>query len=110
MPNERQTRRHRRRLNVSLGGRLPAVTADVSLEGFSVEMSHVFVPGSRVHGTLHLGEREVPFKGEVAWATPGNPQASTLSRFGVRFTETPDGLRDALQRIGSRRLVRWHSR
>ena len=110
MPNQRKTRRHHRRLNVSLGGRLSAVTADVSTDGFSVEMPHVFLPGSPVHGLLHLASGEVPFKGEVTWAKPGNPQASTLSCFGVRFTEPPAGLSDALEKMARRKLVRWHSR
>ena len=84
--------RQRRRLEVSFGGRLPAVTADVSMGGFCAEMPGVFLPGSIVHGLVKMGDRVFPFAGEVAWARAGNPQASLHSQFGVRFTHVAKDL------------------
>lgn len=92
---------------VTLGHRLPAITADVSSGGFCAEMSQVFLPGSVVHGTIALGDHEVPFKGEVTWAKPGDPRASTRSRFGVRFTEIRDDFKDFFKRPEVKHLVRW---
>lgn len=87
MAKDRLSARLRRRLRVSLGGKLPAVTANVSRQGFCAEMSGVFLPGSQVHGELEVGGKRYPFKGEVAWARAGDPRLSVASRFGVRFTE-----------------------
>ena len=110
MPNDRLLPRHRRRLTVSLGDRLPAITADVSSGGFSAEMPQVFLPGSLVHGTLQLGAQEVPFKGQVTWAQPGDPMANTRSRFGVRFTEISKDFQEFFRRPEARMMVRWHTR
>jgi len=96
--NRRLAIRRRRRLPVTLGGRLSAVTAEVSETGFSAEMAGVFVPGSAVHGTVNCGDRELPFRGIVSWAEPGHPRLSVASRFGVRFTGEVDGLGEALER------------
>ncbi len=93
MTTRRTTLRRSFRLPLSLGRRLPALTADVSRGGFSAELPQVFVPGSQVHGFFLLDDREINFKGTVAWAVPGNPQASVYSRIGVRFDELPEGLR-----------------
>ncbi len=90
--------RHRRRLSVSLGERLPAFTADVSPGGFSGEMAGVFMPGSTVHGSILMGRTRYSFEGEVRWAHPGNPSLSLRSRFGVRFTRIPQALRDVLEK------------
>jgi len=90
--------RRRRRLPVTLGGRLAAVTAEVSETGFSAEMMQVFLPGSKVHGTIHSGGRDLPFRGVVSWAEPGHPLLSISSRFGVRFTAEVEGLSDQLDR------------
>jgi len=90
--------RRRRRLPVTLGGRLAAVTAEVSETGFSAEMMHVFLPGSAVHGTICCGDRELPFRGVVSWAEPGHPRLSITSRFGVRFTAEVEGLSELLDR------------
>ncbi|MFZ5470805.1 MAG: PilZ domain-containing protein [Myxococcota bacterium] len=68
------------------------MTVDVSRRGFRIEMPQVFVPGSLVHGYVLDGERQLPFTGEVTWAQPGNPQASTYSAMGVRFTELSPAL------------------
>ena len=86
MSNRRLMIRRRRRLPVTLGGRLAAVTAEVSETGFSAEMMQVFLPGSKVHGTINCGDRDLAFRGVVSWAEPGHPHLSIASRFGVRFT------------------------
>lgn len=88
----RQTIRRSVRLPLSLGRRLPALSADVSRGGFQAELPQVFLPGARVQGTFFLGKGEVPFSGTVAWAVPGNPQLSVFSRIGVRFDALPEGL------------------
>ena len=98
MSNRRLALRRRRRLPVTLGGRLAAVTAEVSETGFSAEMGEVFVPGSAVHGTINCGDRELPFRGIVSWAEPGHPRLSIASHFGVRFTAEVEGLGEALER------------
>jgi hypothetical protein len=96
------TLRRTLRLPLSLGRRLPALTADVSRGGFQAELPQVFLPGSKVHGYFLLNEAEVPFTGRVAWAQPGNPQASVFSRVGVRFDEVPKALKPLLNRAGAR--------
>lgn len=92
---------------MTLGSKLPAFTADVSSGGFCAEMPGVFLPGSLVHGTIALGDHEVPFRGEVTWARAGDPRTSTRSRFGVRFTEVPREFADVFSRAEVRHLVRW---
>src|SRR5687767_13706041 len=86
MPNKRFVPRVRRRLKISLGGKLPAFTADVSPGGFSAEMMQVFRPGTVLHGAITLDGREFPFTGEVSWAKAGDPRMSLRGRIGVRFT------------------------
>jgi len=75
------------RLPVSLGGKIPALSADISPGGFCLELPQVFVPKSVVHGFVLHGDRELPFRGEVTWARAGNPQLSVYSSMGVRFTQ-----------------------
>lgn len=87
MHNSR-TARSARSLSLLLGNRLAACTADVSTGGFSVEAPFVFVPGSLLHGTFEVAGRELPFRGQVVWATPSS-QPQGPSRMGVRFTEVP---------------------
>lgn len=109
MPNQRKLHRHRRRLSVSLGGRLPAITADVSAGGFCAELSYIFLPGAMIHGSIDLGGREVPFKGKVTWARAGDPQMNPRCRFGVRFIEVPADFRAFFEHPEDRQLVRWHT-
>jgi hypothetical protein len=85
------------RLPVSLGGRLPAITADVSSAGCRLELPQVFIPGSLVHGYVLHGEKELPFRGEVVWAKPGDPRASVYSAQGIRFTSACAGLKRLLR-------------
>ena len=84
--NKRVLPRFRRRLKLSLGGKLPAFTADVSPQGFAAEVMHVLRPGTTVHGAITLEGREFPFTGQVCWAKSGDPRMSVRGRFGVRFT------------------------
>lgn len=98
----RQTIRRSIRLPLSLGGRLPALSADVSRGGFQAELPQVFLPGSRVHGSIVVGEEKVPFSGTVAWAQPGNPQLSVFSRLGVRFDSVPEGLKPLFAQVDRR--------
>jgi len=102
MTTRRETLRRNYRLPLSLGRRLPALTADVSRGGFSAELPQVFLPGSKIDGFFLVDDVEVPFVGHVAWAQAGNPQLSVFSRIGVRFDETPDGLRRLFTRLDSR--------
>jgi hypothetical protein len=98
----RLTLRRSLKLPLSLGRRLPALTADVSRGGFQAELPQVFVPGSKVHGFFLVNDIEVPFRGTVAWAEPGNPQLSIFSRIGVSFDDTPDGLKGLFARQDAR--------
>lgn len=93
MTTRRLTLRRSLKLPLSLGRRLPALTADVSRGGFQAELPQVFVPGSKVHGYFLVGEAEVGFTGTVAWAEAGNPQLSIYSRIGVEFDAVPEGLK-----------------
>lgn len=96
MTTRRQTLRRSLRLPLSLGRRLPALSADVSRGGFQAELPQVFLPGSKVHGFFLVGATEVAFRGTVAWAEAGNPQLSIYSRIGVRFDALPEGLEAVL--------------
>ncbi len=102
MTTRRTTLRRSFRLPLSLGRRLPALTADVSRGGFSAELPQVFVPGSKVDGYFLLEDREVAFRGTVAWAVPGNPQAQVFSRIGVRFDAVPEALRPLFSQLDRR--------
>jgi hypothetical protein len=93
MTTRRTSLRRTFRLPLSLGRKLPALTADVSRGGFSAELPQVFVPGSKVHGFFLLEQTEIDFKGTVAWAVAGDPQTQLYSRIGVRFDELPEQLR-----------------
>lgn len=81
------------RLPISIGRRQAALSADVSDGGFKLETPVLLSPGSRVDGYVLHGDKELTWKGEVAWAKPGNPMASTWHDVGVRFTFVSPGLR-----------------
>lgn len=103
MTTRRQTLRRSLRLPLSLGRRLPALSADVSRGGFQAELPQVFLPGSKVHGFFLVGATEVAFRGTVAWAEAGNPQLSIYSRIGVRFDALPEGLEAVLAPLERRK-------
>lgn len=84
--NHRTFQRLRRRLRLSLGGKLPAFTADVSPGGFSAEMMQIPRPGTTVLGSLTLGGKEFTFTGLVRWAERGEPGLALRGKIGVRFT------------------------
>lgn len=84
--NKRVLPRFRRRLKLTLGGKLPAFTADVSPQGFAVEAMRSCPPGTDVAGSITLQGEEFTFTGKVCWAKAGDPRLSVRGRFGVRFT------------------------
>ena len=102
MANQRFVPRQRRRFKISLGGKLPAFTADVSPGGFAAEMMQVLRPGTSVHGSITVECREFPFTGQVSWAKAGDPRMSVRGRVGVRFTGIENDfytmLREAMER------------
>ena len=102
MTTRRTTLRRSLRLPLSLGRKLPALTADVSRGGFCAELPQVFLPGSQVDGYFLHDDKEIAFRGWVAWAIPGNPMASVFSQIGVRFTEVPEGLKGILAKLEKR--------
>jgi hypothetical protein len=59
-------------------------------------MAPVFLPGSKIHGSVVVGARRFPFCGEVAWARPGDLRRRDLSRVGIRFLETSGELASLL--------------
>lgn len=85
--------RHAVRLPVSIGGRQAALTADVSQTGFRLESMTLLPQGLPVEGYVLLGEKELTWKGVVAWNRPGNPMMSTWHELGVKFTRVSPGLR-----------------
>ena len=101
MPDRRESRTSLR-LPVSVARRAAALTADISDSGFCLELFQPMRTGAEVDGFVLHGERELAFKGEVAWTQAGNPMASHYSRMGVRFTWVSPGLR-ALLSIEQRR-------
>lgn len=109
MTTRRHTLRRSLRLPLSLGRRLPALSADVSRGGFQAELPQVFLPGSKVHGFFLIGDAEVPFRGTVAWAEAGNPQLSIYSRIGVAFDALPERL-EALLSAQDRRPKKLKAR
>jgi len=103
MTTRRTTLRRALRLPLSLGRRLPALTADVSRGGFQAELPQVFLPGSKVHGFFLVDGTEVNFMGTVAWAEPGSPMTSVFSRIGVAFDAMPKGLEPLFQQLEARK-------
>ncbi len=103
MTLRRTTLRRALRLPLSLGRRLPALTADVSRGGFQAELPQVFLPGSKVHGYFLVDGDEVDFTGTVAWAEAGNPMTSVYSRMGVMFDQAPKGLEPLFAQLDARK-------
>lgn len=80
-------------LAVSVGGTQAAVSADLSARGFRLEIPTLLPEGQPVEGYVLHGDKELKWKGVVAWARPGNPMLSVWHALGVRFTEVSPGLR-----------------
>lgn len=97
MSSKRSEPRLRRRLKISLGGRLPAFTADVSPGGFSAEAMQPLRPGAKVEGSITADGCELSFAGEVTWSKAGEPRASVRGQFGVRFTNAGTEFRARLR-------------
>jgi hypothetical protein len=102
MTTRRETLRRSYRLPLSLGRKVPALTADVSRGGFSAELTQVFLPGSTIDGYFLVDNEEIAFKGHVVWAQAGNPMLSLSSRIGVKFETTPMGLKKLFTQLDSR--------
>ncbi len=82
------------RLPVSIDRCSAALTADLSNNGFCLEVPFAaFTPGKEIEGYVLLGEKELAFKGCVAWFHPGNPMASMWGRAGISFSSLSPGLR-----------------
>jgi hypothetical protein len=88
MLTDRRSARHRRRLRASVGS-TPVFTADVGPGGFSAEILRVHPPGTPIDGSIRVNDREVAFRGEIAWARAGAPNMGIRGRIGVRFTMQP---------------------
>ncbi len=84
--NKRLLPRLRRRLKLTLGGKLPAFTADVSPQGFAVEAMHIARPGTDVSGSISIQGQQFDFTGKVCWAKQGDVRMSVRGKYGVRFT------------------------
>jgi len=69
------------------------LSADVSPGGFQLETTQLIPEGMPVEGYVLHGEKELRWRGVVAWAKPGNPMTSTWHTLGVRFTAVTPGLR-----------------
>ncbi|MBI5543887.1 MAG: PilZ domain-containing protein [Deltaproteobacteria bacterium] len=95
MKTLRMDRRLLRWFNVSLGGRLKAVTVDVSEFGFCAELDPVFLPGSEVEGDIQVRDQVFRFRGLVSWAQAGR-RHEKRSRIGVRFTHVPEAFARSL--------------
>jgi hypothetical protein len=93
--------RHAVRLPVSIGGRQAALSMNLSASGFQLETTSLLPQGLPVEGYVLHGDKELKWKGVVAWSRAGNPMTSTWHALGVRFTEVSPGLR-ALISIRSR--------
>ncbi|MGI5863160.1 MAG: hypothetical protein ACOX6T_14010 [Myxococcales bacterium] len=59
-------------------------------------MASIFVPGAKVHGSVVVGRKRIPFLGEVAWARPGDLKRRSLSRVGIRFVDPAPELSSVL--------------
>lgn len=82
------------RLPVSVQRTNAALTADLSNNGFCLEVPFAsFAPGKEIEGYVLLGEKELTFKGRVAWFQPGNPMASMWGKAGIELTWASPGLR-----------------
>lgn len=75
---------------------MAAISADVSRDGFCLDVVKPLEEGAEVSGYVVHGHRQLNFHGTVAWVQPPNPMASYLSRVGIKFTRLSPGLRALL--------------
>lgn len=92
MNDQRLARRSPRSVTLLIADRVPAQCTDLGPGGACVAMAGVFLPGARIHGSVHVDGQDFPFVGEVAWAKPGDLRRGRLSRFGIRFLQVAPGL------------------
>jgi hypothetical protein len=93
--SERRAKRVALRLPISIERRA-ALSADISDSGFCLETTTVHPKGAVVSGFVLHGQKELTWKGRVAWVELGNPMASTWHRLGIELTEVSAGLRALL--------------
>ena len=84
MEDHRSKVRQRRRYKVAVNGRC-WFTRDVCASGFGVELMRVLPLRSRLEGAIHVEGVQLPFAGEVVWATRGNFYLNLPGRMGVRL-------------------------
>jgi hypothetical protein len=96
MPENRTTPRIRLQVPVTLADGLHARSTDISPGGICAEMQTTSFPGARLNGTLHLEDREIPFVGELAWATAA--KSGRGCRLGLRFVDFDASLLPMLAR------------
>jgi len=100
MTKARTGNRHRRRIRVTIGG-TPTFTLNLGPGGFSAEMMRVLPRGTAVRGTIHLGDADLDYAGEVAWVKPGDARMALRGRMGVRFTSLPPEVARLIEASGS---------
>jgi hypothetical protein len=94
--DKRSMTRLRRRMQIKFEGTSGAgmgFTENVSATGLLVHSSHVFAPGTAVHGTLQLpGGNQVHFEAQVRWSRRAEgPLAQLLSNsMGLCFLVPPE--------------------
>jgi hypothetical protein len=90
IPPEERTPRHRLRLRVATGGGI-TFTVDVSEGGVCTEQMRVLPVGACIEGSIRLDGNDLPFIGQVAWATAGEHRLNQLGRMGIRFDRIDPG-------------------
>ncbi len=75
---------------------MAALSSDVSDSGFCLETPNPLQEGAPLDGYVLHGNKELKWRGEVAWVQLGSPMASMWHRVGVRFTWVSPGLRALL--------------
>lgn len=89
---KRKSPRARRRLKVMVAD-VTSFTVDISPGGLSTESARVLPAGTPVRGTLHAGEKQIPFAGRVAWSKPGNLTFNVRGKMGIEFDRPIEELR-----------------
>jgi hypothetical protein len=102
----RQQSRVALRLPVSIGGTQAAITTDLSVSGFQLETTALLREGTAVEGYVLHGEKELQWKGVVAWTRRGNPMASLWHSMGIRLTHVSTGLRALISMRARERAAR----
>jgi hypothetical protein len=89
--HERRWIRFRRRFKVTLR-QSAAFTVDVCGGGFCALLLRAPPPGTKVEGTILVGERALAYTGQVVWAKPGDVHLGVRGRIGVGFASVDSTL------------------